>query len=158
MKKFLYIMFVVMVMFGLSSCSTIPFMEDDGCAKVIYIAPPEPEPEPEPEPVVVEEEMVVEEIPVTTTTITEKIMFDYNDSALREDQHEIIDTVAGYIAEYPDTIISIIGHASTEGAEDYNLLLSRDRCFSVHVGLTSKGVPPENIKHVIANGETSELK
>jgi peptidoglycan-associated lipoprotein len=58
-------------------------------------------------------------------------MFDWDKSVIRADQEIVIDKVAALMAEYPDTILALNGHASIEGTETYNLALSQRRADSV---------------------------
>src|SRR5690606_19879621 len=51
-----------------------------------------------------------------------------------------LNDVAGTLVEYPQTTIDIIGHADSDGAEDYNQRLSERRADSVKSYLSGRGV------------------
>lgn len=42
--------------------------------------------------------------------------------------------------EYPDTNLLVVGHTDSQGAEDYNMTLSKNRAMAVTNYLTSKGI------------------
>jgi outer membrane protein OmpA-like peptidoglycan-associated protein len=56
-----------------------------------------------------------------------------------------LNTVAQTLQEYPSTLIDIIGHADSTGADDYNMGLSQRRAQSVANALTDRGVQPARI-------------
>jgi len=87
--------------------------------------------------------------------VTEHIMFNWDSDVIRADQQPILDDIAGYLIDYPDTLLVIEGYASTEGAEDYNQDLSTRRAESVRGALHERGVAPASIKSVVGKGETT---
>jgi outer membrane protein OmpA-like peptidoglycan-associated protein len=87
--------------------------------------------------------------------VTENVMFDWDSDVIRDDQKPVLDDIAGYLVDYPDTLLVIEGYASEEGATDYNLDLSNRRAESVRAGLHERGVAPASIKSVVGNGETT---
>ncbi len=64
-----------------------------------------------------------------------------------------LDKVAESLNQYPQTTIDIVGHASTEGAEQANLTLSLQRADAVRNYLQGKGVLPVRM----ATGGAGEL-
>ncbi|MEN3323918.1 OmpA family protein [Mariniflexile soesokkakense] len=42
--------------------------------------------------------------------------------------------------EYPDTNLLVVGHTDSQGAEDYNMTLSKNRAYAVTNYLTQKGI------------------
>lgn len=87
--------------------------------------------------------------------IKENVMFDWDSYAIRADQTDILDAVAAYMAEYPETTLALKGHASEEGATDYNLDLSANRAEAVRGALYERGVEPARIVEVMGVGETT---
>ncbi len=65
-----------------------------------------------------------------------------------------LDKVAESLNQYPQTTIDIVGHASTEGAEDTNLQLSLNRANAVRAYLQGKGV----LSQRMATGGAGELQ
>lgn len=100
----------------------------------------------------------VEEIEMAKVIkVTEHIMFNWDSDVIRTDQKPILDDIAGYLIDYPDTLLVIEGYASTEGAEDYNMDLSTRRAESVRGALHEHGVAPSKIQGVTGLGETVEF-
>jgi outer membrane protein OmpA-like peptidoglycan-associated protein len=64
--------------------------------------------EPAPAPVVIPAK-------ATKIKILEPVMFDFDKAFIRADQEVVIDKVAALMAEYPDTVLALNGHASIEG-------------------------------------------
>jgi len=87
--------------------------------------------------------------------VSESIMFDYDSDVIRIDQEKILNDIADYLVEYPDTLLVIKGYASEEGTKSYNLDLSTRRAKAVEKALISRNVSPEKIKLVIGEGETT---
>ena len=87
--------------------------------------------------------------------VTENIMFDWDSDAIRADQEPVLNDIAGYLVDYPDTFLVIEGYASEEGAEDYNLDLSTRRAESVRGALHERGANPAKMRSVTGKGETT---
>ena len=47
--------------------------------------------------------------------------------------------------EYPETIFHIGGHTDSQGSDEYNLKLSKERAASVREFLVSKGIPASRL-------------
>jgi outer membrane protein OmpA-like peptidoglycan-associated protein len=74
-----------------------------------------------------------------------------------------LNDVASTLVEFPSTAVDIVGHADSQGAEDFNLALSEKRATSVQSYLLNQGVTPVRLAAVgygesqpIASNETAE--
>lgn len=105
----------------------------DKAAIAIAGNPPPPKVEPKPEPARVE-------MRDNQIVINEKIQFSYNDSNILEVSFSLLDEVAGVIKSNPHVKkIEVAGHASSEGSDEHNLLLSTARAKAVEIYLVTKG-------------------
>jgi len=78
--------------------------------------------------------------------IGEKIQFAYNKAEVLSESFAILDELAKVIQENPHVQkVSIEGHASDEGEEQHNLLLSKARAEAVRAYLIAKGVSAERL-------------
>ena len=72
--------------------------------------------------------------------IKEKIQFDFNKATIKEVSFPLLAEVAQVIKDHPEIRkVSIEGHASSEGSDQYNLDLSDKRSKSVMEHLVTKG-------------------
>jgi outer membrane protein OmpA-like peptidoglycan-associated protein len=67
-----------------------------------------------------------------------------------------LDDVANVLNRYDQSIVDIVGHADSDGAEDFNLDLSRRRASSVAQYLVSRGVLPDRL-FVDGRGESQPI-
>lgn len=65
-----------------------------------------------------------------------------------------LDAIAASADE--NTVVTVTGYASVEGAESYNKSLSERRAVAVRDYIVRKGVNPDNVK-VVANGATDQF-
>ncbi len=100
----------------------------------------EPEPEPEPEPVAVEEP---EDLPTTYTVYFEEDAAELSAQAVRT-----IDDAAEAALQGEPANLLLEGHTDREGAELYNLELSRRRAVVVQGALIQRGIKKERISLV----------
>jgi len=91
------------------------------------------------------------------------ITFDTDSSRLNAKFTDTLDSVALVLGEFPKTMIDIVGHTDSTGAESYNLRLSEDRAASVRNYLLAKGIRAERMiarglgeSMPIATNETAE--
>lgn len=82
------------------------------------------------------------------------ITFSQGSASLSSSFTPWLDKVAESLNQYPQTTIDIVGHASTEGAEQTNLTLSLNRADAVRNYLQAKGVLPARM----ATGGAGELQ
>jgi outer membrane protein OmpA-like peptidoglycan-associated protein len=119
--------------------------------------PPEPEPEPPKPPPRVE-------VRDNKIEIREKIQFEYNKATILEVSHDLLNEVVEVIKKNAHIKkIRIEGHASSEGADYYNLQLSDRRAKAVMKYLVDHGIAQEMLEaqgfgetRPIADNETEE--
>lgn len=68
------------------------------------------------------------------------ITFDVNSASIQPSFYGPLNDVAATLVEYPSTAVDIIGHASADGPDDYNMRLSEQRAASVQTYLVGKAV------------------
>jgi OmpA-OmpF porin, OOP family len=118
----------------------------------IAVAAPEPPPKVADAPVQKKVELRNNRI-----EISDKIQFALDKSEILPVSFSLLDEVAKVIQENPHVQqISIEGHASDEGDDQYNLSLSKARAEAVRVYLTKKGVAEERLSST-GLGETRPL-
>jgi outer membrane protein OmpA-like peptidoglycan-associated protein len=76
------------------------------------------------------------------------INFDFDSAALREDSGVVLEQLFEGLAADPEASITIEGHTSSEGNDDYNLALSQRRAQSVVDDLIGRGVASSRIQAV----------
>lgn len=86
-------------------------------------------------------------------TIDNEVLFGVDSTTLQPRAQYTLAELAHVFAEYPETEISIEGHADSTGSEAYNQTLSERRAESVSRYLVSYGVQPARID-AIGFGET----
>ena len=70
--------------------------------------------------------------------------------------HTVLNDVATILTRYPSTTIDVVGHASTEGSDSFNMTLSEQRAQSFASYLRNRGVQPVRIA-AYGRGETQPL-
>jgi outer membrane protein OmpA-like peptidoglycan-associated protein len=83
---------------------------------------------------------VVREGDELKVTFAEKILFDFDSSALKAASQAQLDQVAGVLAKYPETNIVVKGHTDAKGSDEYNQRLSERRASAVMNYLENQGV------------------
>lgn len=73
------------------------------------------------------------------------VLFDLNKATIREESQEALNSIAEIMKEYPSTIFHIGGHTDSQGSDEYNLKLSKERAASVREYLVSKGIPENRL-------------
>jgi OOP family OmpA-OmpF porin len=117
----------------------------------IAIAPPAPPPPPQDAP---QKQVKIRD---NRIEIGEKIQFAYNKAEVLQVSFALLDELAKVIQENPHVQkVSIEGHASDEGEEQHNLLLSKARAEAVRVYLIGKGVAAERLSST-GHGESKPL-
>jgi outer membrane protein OmpA-like peptidoglycan-associated protein len=119
----------------------------------IAVAPPAPPPAPTPPPAP-EKQVKIRD---NRIELGQKIQFALGKSEILSASFALMDELAKTIQENPQVQkVSIEGHASDEGDDKYNLLLSKARAEAVRQYLVSKGVSAERLSST-GYGETKPL-
>ncbi len=136
-------------MAALTGCGGTTTFQDTTPIRVA-VAPPAPPPAP-PEP---EKQVKIRD---NRIEIGEKIQFAYNKAEVLSVSFALLDELAKVIQENPHVQkVSIEGHASDEGEEQHNLLLSKARAEAVRVYLVSKGVAADRLSST-GHGESKPI-
>lgn len=89
-------------------------------------------------------------------TMPSGITFDVNSATIKPSFYGPLNDVASTLVEYPSTAVDIVGHASADGPDDYNMRLSEQRAASVQTYLVQQGVSSVRL-YAIGMGETQPL-
>ena len=121
---------------------------------------PEPEPEPEPEPIV--RSTVPAQLQGAEQLLEQKsFLFDFDMSDLKDDSFDSLDAhaiaIGLAIAENPNLIVTIEGHADERGTQEYNIALGMRRAEAVSRYLRAKGIPAANLS-TISFGEAKPVE
>lgn len=84
------------------------------------------------------------------------VSFPSGESAIQPQFYAPLNDVAATLSEFPSTAVDVIGHADSQGAEDFNQMLSERRALSVETYLRSQGVQPVRLAS-IGLGETQPI-
>ena len=89
-------------------------------------------------------------------TMPSGITFDVNSAAIKGDFYGPLDEVSATLIEYPSTAVDVVGHASSDGPDDYNQALSERRANSVQSYLVNSGVQSVRLQ-AFGMGETQPI-
>ncbi|MEO1567562.1 MAG: OmpA family protein [Pseudomonadota bacterium] len=89
-------------------------------------------------------------------TMPSGITFDVNSAAIKGDFYGPLDEVSTTLIEYPSTAVDVVGHASSDGPDDYNQALSERRANSVQSYLVNSGVQSVRLQ-AFGMGETQPI-
>jgi outer membrane protein OmpA-like peptidoglycan-associated protein len=84
------------------------------------------------------------------------VTFAVDQSDVQARFYPTLDQVADTLNQYPQTVIDVIGHADSTGADAYNQALSERRAASVASYLVSRGVLRDRL-YVAGRGETQPI-
>jgi len=79
-------------------------------------------------------------------TLPQDILFAVDSSSVRPDLVRDLQTVAGNLQAYPDSVVQIVGHTDSDGDAGYNQSLSEQRANSVADVLLNAGIPFNRIQ------------
>ncbi|MDP6932528.1 MAG: OmpA family protein [Myxococcota bacterium] len=88
--------------------------------------------------------------------IEEKIQFEVARSTIRSVSHDILNSVAQVMRDYPHIDIRIEGHTDSDGSDSYNLKLSQGRATAVHKYLVGVGIDADRLE-ATGYGETRPI-
>lgn len=77
---------------------------------------------------------------------TEMVYFNTASSVIKQESHAELDKVAEILKKYPQVEALVEGHTDSQGDDEMNMKLSKDRAKSVKDYLVSKGVDPSHLK------------
>ena len=89
-------------------------------------------------------------------TMPSGITFDVNSAAIQGGFYGPLDEVSTTLIEYPKTAVDVVGHASSDGSDDYNQDLSERRATSVQSYLVNSGVQSVRMR-AIGMGESQPI-
>ena len=72
--------------------------------------------------------------------VGDRVFFEFDSSELTVDAQATLDAQAAWLMQYPDTNITIEGHADERGTREYNLALGQRRAESVADYLVANGI------------------
>ena len=89
-------------------------------------------------------------------TMPSNVTFTVNSATIQPGFYGPLNDVAKTLIDYPSTAVDIIGHASSDGADDYNMTLSQQRASAVRTYLINQGTQAVRI-NAIGMGETQPI-
>ena len=89
-------------------------------------------------------------------TMPSNVTFAVNSATIQPGFYGPLNDVASTLIEFPSTAVDIIGHASSDGADDYNMTLSQQRAAAVRSYLINQGTQAVRI-NAIGMGETQPI-
>ncbi|HSW30590.1 MAG TPA: OmpA family protein [Longimicrobiales bacterium] len=89
--------------------------------------------------------------------LEDMVFFDYDVSAIREDQRGKLDAKAGVLREEGTVTLRIVGHADERGSTEYNLALGMQRAQSIKEYLTGFGISADRLQ-IQSMGEERPLE
>ncbi|MGE3509751.1 MAG: OmpA family protein [Vicinamibacterales bacterium] len=91
--------------------------------------------------------------PLGCGAVIHGIAFDFNSATMRPDSEPILATLYDALRQDPSDAITVEGHTSSEGSEQYNQTLSERRARAVRDDLVRRGLAPARVTSV-GFGET----
>ena len=85
-----------------------------------------------------------------------RVLFNASKSTLRKNYTSNLDELANLLSQYSSAIITIEGHASSDGSDAYNQALSERRANAVKAYLVGKGIDASRI-NTIGFGENKPI-
>ncbi|MEM5515998.1 OmpA family protein [Henriciella sp. AS95] len=89
-------------------------------------------------------------------TMPSSVTFSVDSATLKPEFYGPLNDVAATLVDYPSTSVDVVGHASSDGPDDYNMQLSERRANSVSNYLVNQGVQPVRIR-AYGMGETQPI-
>ena len=89
--------------------------------------------------------------------VGDRVFFEFDSSELTVDAQATLDAQAAWLQQYPDTNITIEGHADERGTREYNLALGDKRAFAVYSYLAQAGIDTNRMEYVSWGKERPEV-
>ncbi len=89
--------------------------------------------------------------------VGDRVFFEFDSSELTVDAQATLDAQAAWLMQYPDTNITVEGHADERGTREYNLALGDKRAFSVYSYLAQSGIDTNRMEYVSWGKERPEV-
>ena len=89
--------------------------------------------------------------------VGDRVFFEFDSSELTVDAQATLDAQAAWLMEYPDTNITIEGHADERGTREYNLALGDKRAFAVYSYLAQAGIDTNRMEYISWGKERPEV-
>ena len=89
--------------------------------------------------------------------VGDRVFFEFDSSELTVDAQATLDAQAAWLIQYPDTNITIEGHADERGTREYNLALGDKRAFAVYSYLAQAGIDTNRMEYISWGKERPEV-
>ena len=89
--------------------------------------------------------------------VGDRVFFEFDSSELTVDAQATLDAQAAWLVQYPDTNITIEGHADERGTREYNLALGDKRAFAVYSYLAQAGIDTNRMEYISWGKERPEV-
>ena len=89
--------------------------------------------------------------------VGDRVFFEFDSSELTVDAQATLDAQAAWLMQYPDTNITVEGHADERGTREYNLALGDKRAFAVYSYLAQAGIDTNRMDYVSWGKERPEV-
>jgi outer membrane protein OmpA-like peptidoglycan-associated protein len=89
-------------------------------------------------------------------TFDSGLLFDFDSDVLRAESKRNLDNLASSLSSFGDSKLLLVGHTDNQGADTYNLDLSRRRADAVARYLESKGVSSARVE-IAGRGESEPI-
>ncbi len=88
--------------------------------------------------------------------ILQTIYFDFDRSEIKPEGQEVLEGIAAWMLDRPETRLKIEGHCDERGTKEYNMALGERRALSVRTHLIGLGVAPHRL-HTVSYGEEAPV-
>jgi len=78
-------------------------------------------------------------------TIITETLYDFDQDEIKPIYYKALDKLVALMAEHPQSQLSVVGHADSQGDEQYNFLLGEKRAKLVAKYFIDRGIPAEKI-------------
>jgi len=89
--------------------------------------------------------------------VGDRVFFDFNKSAVRNDQRATLDRQAEWLKRFPQVTVTIEGHCDERGTREYNLALGAKRAAAAKNYLVAAGINPNRVETISYGKERPEV-